>query len=87
MRSTNEVPVPANFPIVSEVPHGLLYYAVLARDPSGGEETWFVTENELQRIRERAARKADFAEGVRAAFPEPVRGWRAALVRWLGGFV
>jgi hypothetical protein len=63
------------------------YHLVRARDTLGGEETWLLTESELARIRERAAGKPEFTRHVLSAFTPPVAGWRAALVRWLGGFV
>jgi hypothetical protein len=48
---------------------------------------WLVTESELRRIRERSQSKPEFCAHVLTAFMPPVAGWRAALVRWLGGFV
>jgi hypothetical protein len=79
--------MPADFPLVSQHPGGASYHLVRARDPLGGEETWLLTASELQRIRERAASKPEFAAHSLSAFTPPMPGWKAALVRWLGGFV
>jgi hypothetical protein len=79
--------MPADFPLVSQHPGAMPYHLVRARDTLGGEETWLLTESELARIRERAAGKPEFTRHVLSAFTAPVAGWRAALGRWLGGFV
>ena len=79
--------MPADYPLVSPHPNGMSYRLVRARDTQGGEETWLVTDSEVQRIRERSQGRPEFCTHVVSAFTPPVAGWRAALVRWLGGVV
>jgi len=60
-------------------PNGALYFHVRIINHYGQEEDWFLTDGEVERIRDRAARKVVLA----LAAPE-IPAWKRTIFRWLG---
>ena len=60
-------------------PNGALYFHVRVVNPYGQEEHWFLTDGEVERLRDRSARKAQPS----LVAPE-IPGWKRTLLRWLG---
>lgn len=60
-------------------PNGVLYLHVRILNQQGHEEDWFLTDGEVERVRERASRKTTLV----VALPE-IPGWKRTILRWLG---
>lgn len=61
---------------------GRTYIHVVVRHTQGEYENWFLTENEVERIRERSADKASLVPLVPA--PEPLPAWKRLILRVIG---
>lgn len=60
-------------------PNGALYFHVRIVNQYDQEEDWFLTDGEVERIRDRAARKVVLV----LAAPE-IPAWKRTIFRWLG---
>lgn len=70
-----------SLPTVRDVT-GRIYIYVVVRYTQGKYENWFLTENEVERIRERSADKQDLVPLVPA--PEPLPAWKRFILRLIG---
>lgn len=60
---------------------GRTYFYVRVSDGLGNHEDWFLTENEVERIRERSDDKANLLPFIPVT---PIPAWKRAVMRWLG---